>query len=54
VARGAAQGNPAVSEQVLRASRDMLDDLMLVHANDARPARPPIAANAANAANVTS
>jgi TetR/AcrR family transcriptional repressor of nem operon len=54
VARGAAKGNPAVSEQVLRASRDMLDDLMLVHANDARPARPPIAANAANAANVTS
>jgi len=29
VARGAAKGNPAVSEQVLRATREMIDVLML-------------------------
>jgi len=30
VARGAAKGNPALSEQVLKATRHMLDELMLV------------------------
>ena len=28
VARGAAKGNPAVSEQVLRATRHLVDELM--------------------------
>jgi TetR/AcrR family transcriptional repressor of nem operon len=32
VARGAAKGNPAVSEQVLRAARRQLDELMLAPA----------------------
>jgi TetR/AcrR family transcriptional repressor of nem operon len=41
VARGAARGNPAVSEQVLQAARRQLDELMLAPAParaDDRPA----------------
>jgi TetR/AcrR family transcriptional repressor of nem operon len=40
VARGAAKGNPAVSEQVLLATRNMVDELMRphAHAEDKRPA----------------
>jgi TetR/AcrR family transcriptional repressor of nem operon len=41
VARGAAKGNPAVSEQVLEAARRQLDEVMLAHAParvDDRPA----------------
>ena len=39
VARGAAKGNPAVSEQVLQATRQVLDDLMRTpaHVVDDRP-----------------
>ena len=37
VARGAARGNPAVSDQVLQASRRVLDELMLTDTGDRRP-----------------
>jgi TetR/AcrR family transcriptional repressor of nem operon len=44
VARGAAKGNPAVSDQVLQASRRLLDELMLSRPEglraDLSPARP--------------
>jgi TetR/AcrR family transcriptional repressor of nem operon len=39
VARGAAKGNPAVSDQVLQASRALLDELMLANKDDRRPDR---------------
>jgi len=39
VARGAAKGNPAVSEQVLQAARSVLDELMLAHPHARAPAR---------------
>jgi TetR/AcrR family transcriptional repressor of nem operon len=39
VARGAAKGNPAVSDLVLQASRRMVDELMLCHATDRRAER---------------
>jgi len=39
VARGAAKGNPAVSEQVLEATRRLLDELMLAHPQVHAPAR---------------
>lgn len=35
IARGAAKGNPALSEQVLKAARQMLDELMLAAARPA-------------------
>ena len=40
VARGAAKGNPAVSDQVLQASRRVLDELMLADTDERRPVLP--------------
>jgi TetR/AcrR family transcriptional repressor of nem operon len=41
VARGAAKGNPAVSDQVLQASRRLLDELMLSRPDSLRPDLAP-------------
>jgi TetR/AcrR family transcriptional repressor of nem operon len=46
VARGAARGNPAVSEQVLQAARRQLDELMLAPAHTPVPAPAPAPAPA--------
>jgi TetR/AcrR family transcriptional repressor of nem operon len=40
VARGTAKGNPQVSEQVLKAARTMLDEMMLVPTLPPAPVRP--------------
>jgi TetR/AcrR family transcriptional repressor of nem operon len=39
IARGAARGNPAVSDQVLQASRRVLDELMLADTDEQPPVR---------------
>ena len=40
ISRGTAKGNPQVSEQVLKAARALLDDIMLAPGRKPAPAEP--------------